>query len=1031
MDLHPLTRSIQSPALSFRDKCCTLTLFSSPLQTDLISLSMHLLLLLLFLCFLAGGNSTTGDEEIRALLELRESLFADNNVTFRSWRAGQSSCSFYGIKCDSAGFVAEVDLTRAGVSGVVSFASLCRLPHLSVLSLGSNSLSGTISLDLRNCTRLVRLDLAGNALAGEVPDLAALSQLQVLNLSRNHLGGALPLASLANLTALRALGLSGNAFDPGPFPEVVTTLPNLEWLSLYASKILGAIPPSIGNMTELVDLELFSNYLTGEIPSEITRLSKVKTLELYNNSLSGRFPAGFGNLSRLAYFDASRNQLEGDLSELRRLDNLVSLQLYMNEFSGEVPPEFGEFRYLTNLSLYMNRLSGPLPHNLGSWAAFYFIDVSTNFLTGRIPPDMCKGSTMMALLMLENNFTGEIPASYANCSSLVRFRVSNNSLSGVVPAGLWSLPKLNILDLASNTFEGSISADIGHAKSLYQLFLNKNKFSGELPTEIGEATSIVNMDLSYNQFSGMIPLNIGDLKNLQSINFGYNAFSSKIPDSVGSCASLNSINLTVNNLTGPIPVTLGELTRLNSLDLSNNQLSGEIPASLATLKLSALDLSNNRLAGAIPAALSISAYNGSFNENPGLCVGGRGTTNSLSSVRRCSTVKMRYSEEFRNTVTSFLAVVAVILVCVGLYIVLWNWKRRADGSGIVSTIKKDLSWDLKSFRVLAFDEQEILDAIKPENVIGKGGSGEVYRVELANGEVVAVKHIMHDPLRDTKERSSASLIGGSGRGKRFSAAREFEAEVATLSTVRHTNVVKLYCSITSEESSLLVYEYLRNGSLWDRLHMAAPSPWKTVELGWTERLEIALGAARGLEYLHHGWDRPILHRDIKSSNILLDDRFKPCIADFGLSKVLHSGGDASSTHVIAGTHGYIAPEYAYTWKVNEKSDVYSFAVVLMELVTGRRPVEEEFEESKDIVKWVSKRVGSKAGVMSLVDGRIPEWAKSEAVKVLRVAVMCTAAIPAMRPSMRTVVQMLEEAGKSRALEAGNCRRKEASQKLKM
>ncbi|XP_074587477.1 receptor-like protein kinase 7 [Curcuma longa] len=990
---------------------------------------MRLLLLLLYLCFLAGGNSTTGDEELRALLELRETLFADNNVTFRSWRAGQPSCSFDGIKCDSAGFVTEIDLTGAGVSGVVPFASLCRLPHLSALSLGSNSLSGTISLDLRNCTRLLRLDLANNALAGKVPDLAPLSQLQVLNLSRNHLGGAFPWASLANLTALRALGLAENAFDPSPFPEVVTTLPNLEWLYLFASEIRGAIPPSIGNMTELVDLELASNSLTGKIPSEITRLSKVRALELYNNSLSGRFPAGFGNLSQLAYLDASRNQLEGDLSELRRLDNLVSLQLYMNGFSGEVPPEFGEFRHLTNLSLYMNRLSGPLPQNLGSWTEFYFIDVSTNFLTGRIPPDMCKRNTMMGLLMLENNFTGEIPPSYANCSSLVRFRVSNNSLSGVVPAGLWSLPNLNILDLASNTFEGSISPGIGHAKSLYQLYLNKNKFSGDLPTEIGEATSMVNMDLSYNQFSGMIPLSIGDLKNLQSLNFGYNAFSRKIPDSVGSCSSLNSINLTVNNLTGPIPATLGELTRLNSLDLSNNQLSGEIPASLSTLKLSALDLSNNRLDGAIPAALSISAYNGSFNENPGLCVSGSGT-DSLSSVRRCSKVKRRFSEQFSATMTSFLAVVAVILVCVGFYIVLW--KRRADGSDIVGTIKKDISWDLKSFRVLGFDEHEILDAIKPENLIGKGGSGEVYRVELASGEVVAVKHILHDPSRDTKERGPASLIGGYGRGQRRLAAREFEAEVATLSAVRHANVVKLYCSITSEESSLLVYEYMRNGSLWDRLHMAAPSPGKTVELGWEERLEIALGAARGLEYLHHGWDRPILHRDIKSSNILLDDCFKPCIADFGLSKVLHSGGDASSTHVIAGTHGYIAPEYAYTWKVNEKSDVYSFAVVLMELVTGRRPVEEEeFEESKDIVQWVSKRVGSKAGVMSLVDGRIPEWAKLEAVKVLRVAMMCTAAIPAMRPSMRTVVQMLEETGRSRALKAGNGGGKEASEKLNL
>jgi serine/threonine protein kinase len=216
--------------------------------------------------------------------------------------------------------------------------------------------------------------------------------------------------------------------------------------------------------------------------------------------------------------------------------------------------------------------------------------------------------------------------------------------------------------------------------------------------------------------------------------------------------------------------------------------------------------------------------------------------------------------------------------------------------------------------------------------------------------------------------------------------------------------VKLYCSITSEDSSLLVYEYLPNGSLWDRLHTNGK-----MELDWETRYEIAVGAAKGLEYLHHGCERPVIHRDVKSSNILLDEFLKPRIADFGLAKIVNANAIKDSTHIIAGTHGYIAPEYGYTYRVNEKSDVYSFGVVLMELVTGKRPSETEFGENKDIVSWVHGKTRSKEKFMSVVDSRIPEMYKEEACKVLRTAVLCTATLPAMRPSMRAVVQKLEDA----------------------
>ncbi|KAK4387647.1 Receptor-like protein kinase [Sesamum angolense] len=182
-----------------------------------------------------------------------------------------------------------------------------------------------------------------------------------------------------------------------------------------------------------------------------------------------------------------------------------------------------------------------------------------------------------------------------------------------------------------------------------------------------------------------------------------------------------------------------------------------------------------------------------------------------------------------------------------------------------------------------------------------------------------------------------------------------------------------------------------------------------IVLDWETRYEVALGAAKGLEYLHHGCDRPVIHRDVKSSNILLDEDLKPRIADFGLAKIVQANSSKESTQIIAGTHGYIAPEYAYTNKVNEKSDVYSFGVVLMELVTGKRPIEPEFGENKDIVDWVCGKLKTKESVVSLVDSAIHEVHRENAIKVLKVAILCTARLPTLRPTMRTVVQMLEEA----------------------
>ncbi|KAI4337552.1 hypothetical protein L6164_015952 [Bauhinia variegata] len=941
--------------------------------------------LLCFLSLLAAGLES---DERQILLGLKVALEKSNANVFDSWNETSSLCSFRGIICNSEGSVREIDLSNQKLSGLLPFDSICLLQSLEKLSLGFNSLNGKVAEDLKNCVKLRYLDLENNNLSGPFPDISPLSQLQYLYLKKNGFSGAFPWKSLVNMTGLVQLSVGDNPFDETPFPTEAVNLKNLNYLYLSKCTLTGKIPAGIGNLTELINLEFSQNFISGDIPAEIGKLQKLQQLEFYKNSLTGKFPNGFRNLTSLKNFDASGNLLEGDLSELRFWTNLVSLQLYENNFSGQIPEEFGEFKQLVNLSLYRNRLTGPLPQKIGYRSKLYNIDASENFLNGSIPPDMCNMGNMSYLLLLQNKLTGEIPASYANCLTLRRFRVSNNSLSGAIPAGIWGLPQAEIIDIELNLLEGSVTSDIKNAKNLAQINARKNRLSGEIPEEISKASKLTRIDLSENQISGEIPVGIGELKQLSTLHLQNNKLSGSIPSSLGSCNSLSDIDMAKNSLSGEIPSSLGSLPSLNSLNLSYNDFSGEIPVSFTSLRLSLLDLSNNHLRGPIPQGLAIQAYQGSLNGNPDLC-----SLDELSSFRRCS-ANSGISEAVRTLIICFAGGLILLLVCLVLYLQLKQKEKYRERS------LKEESWDVKSFHLLSFTEDEILDSIKQENLIGKGGSGNVYKVTLSNGKELAVKHIWNtDSTGRKKSRSSSPMLAN-----RSEKSTEFDAEVQTLSSIRHVNVVKLYCSITSEDSSLLVYEYFPNGSLWDRLHTG-----RNMELDWDTRYEIAVGTAKGLEYLHHGCERTVIHRDVKSSNILLDEFLKPRIADFGLAKIVQAKVSKDSTHVIAGTVGYIAPEYGYTCKVNEKSDVYSFGVVLMELVIGKKPIEPEFGDNKDIVRWVCRKVQRKGCMTSVVDSRIPEWCKDEAIKVLKIAILCTAELPALRPTMRNVVQMLEDA----------------------
>ncbi|XP_068655129.1 receptor protein-tyrosine kinase CEPR1-like [Aristolochia californica] len=876
-------------------------------------------------------------------------------------------CNYFGVACDDLGYVTKLDLFGWSLVGRLPPNICLLLSRLRILRLGRNLLRGGFPVGITNCSLLEELDLGFTNLTGGVPDLSPLESLKVLNLSYNIFSGDFPV-SFTNLTNLEVVDFNENPeFSMWKLPEEITKLQKLERMILTTCSLRGTIPAFIGNLTSLYDLELSGNYLVGSIPREIGQLKNLRLLELYFNQLSGTLPEELANLSTLTDFDASVNRLTGVIPEsICRLPKLSVFQLYSNSLVGRIPQVIGNSTTLTTLSLYENSLTGELPTNLGKFSKLNLLEVSENRLWGQLPPDVCRGGNLQYFLVLDNQFSGGIPEEYSKCLPLLRFRVSSNRLSGYIPEGILSLPHAYIIDLGYNNFVGSLPKSIGNAGNLSMLILKNNMLSGPLPPEIARATNLIKIDLSNNFFSGPIPSEIGQLGKLNLLYLQGNKLVSSIPKSLSSLTSLNVLNLSNNNLTGPIPDSLCDLLP-NSLIFSNNQLSGPVP--LPLLREGLID---------------------SFSGNPGLCVPNH-LNSSEQNIPICSKPNKR-----KRMSRIWLVAVSISIVVLGLLLFLKRWfsreKQVIDQEGLTSW--SSFSYDVRSFHKLSFDQREIVDALIDKNIVGRGGSGTVYKIELGSGQLIAVKKLWK---KKTKDPSSDQLFPD----------RELQAEVETLGNIRHNNIVKLYCCFSNSNSNLLIYEYMPNGNLWDALHRSKGA------LDWPTRHRIALGVAQGLAYLHHDLLPPIIHRDIKSTNILLNAEFQPKVADFGVAKVLQARGKDSTTTVIAGTYGYLAPEYAYSSKAAVKCDVYSYGVVLMELITGRKPIESEFGESKNVVFWVSQKVATREGAIDVLDKRLVGPYKDEMIQVLRIAIRCTCNTPSHRPTMNEVVQLL--------IEADNCR----------
>ncbi|CAM8936024.1 unnamed protein product [Rhodiola kirilowii] len=875
--------------------------------------------------------------------QMKKSLQGD---ALSSW-VSVSYCNYSGVVCDIEGFVTKVDIFGWSLVGKFPEKVCSYLPKLRVLRLGHNLLKGKFPDSITNCSFLDELDMSYTDLAGKLPDFRSMKSLKILKFPHTRFTGNFPISifSLSNLEEININEVRG--FNPWELPENLTNLHKLKVCILTSCNLQGHIPPSIGNLTSLNDLELSGNYFRGKVPKEVGQLKNLHGLELYYNQLRGSIPTELGNLTELVDLDMSANLLTGELPEsICRLPKLKGLQLYQNAITGEIPKAIGNSTTLTFLSLYSNFLTGKLPHNLGQLSPMITIELSENHLSGELPASVCNGGKLMYLLLLDNNFSGHIPERYTECINLLRFRVSHNCLEGSVPEKLFALPHAFIIDLSYNRLRGSFSKKIAYAANLSELFIQRNMITGPVPSEISRAQNLVKIDLSYNLLSSIIPSEIGNLRKLNILMLQGNKLTSSIPESISSLKSLNLVDLSDNLLTGRIPESLTDLLP-NSINLTNNRLSGPIPPQF--VKEGLLDI---------------------FSGNAGLCV----SVNLRVSDSNFPPCSVNHSKKKVTNTWSIVLTLMVIVVVVALLL------PHCYLFGVHSSVR----YEVRSFCRNSLDPLQLLEGIQEANIIGHGGSGTVYKVIMNNKKTVAIKKLNQHSLD----------FGFTGWQK------ETKAEVMTLGGIRHINIIKLYCLLSTLDNHLLVYEYMENGNLWDALHSG------NIHMNWITRRQIALGIAQGLAYLHHDLIPPIIHRDIKSSNILLDVDYQPKIADFGIAKILSKTGPDSTTSGIAGTYGYLAPEYSYSSMATRKCDVYSFGVVLMELITGRKVVEEAFGEGSNIVDWVAAKADTIEQASEVLDEQLAISSSEKMFQLLQIAIRCTNKSPTLRPTMKEVLESL-------------------------
>ncbi|XP_050145026.1 probable LRR receptor-like serine/threonine-protein kinase At1g56130 isoform X2 [Malus sylvestris] len=930
------------------------------------NMKMKLMMRILLLCFLScfwfqlsfTQNATTDPSEVRAL-----------NSIFEQWntQAAPGLWNISGEPC-SGSAINGTDIFAINPAIVCNCSydnnATCHITKLRVYALNKRGVFPEEFVALRYLTFL---SIGTNSFYGPIPkELGNLKELTYLDIGPNNFSGTLP-QELGNLVKLERLYMDSCGLG-GEIPSTFAKLTNMQVLWALDNPFSGKIPDFIGNWTQLFSLRLHGNSFEGPIPtsfSQLTSLDELLISDIYNGSSSLDFIKNLKGLTNLILRNAL---ITGTIpSDIGEYQNLQTLDLSFNNLTGQLPSSLFNLSSLTSLFLGNNSLSGPLPSQKGY--QLQTIDLSYNFLLGSFPQWV---TTTSQLNLVVNNFT---------------FDSSNITLPGLNCLQRNFPCNRNAPRYANFSVKCGGKQMTGSDGILYE-----TEDSALGPTTFNvtstEKWAVSNAGLFYKG------KNQSFLINTDAQVTGTDVTPELFHSSRVSPGSLRYYGLGLEN--GPYTVTLhfAETVYENRTSQTWKSLGRRVFDIYIQGTRKTKDFDISKEAGGVNRAV-VRKFNVSVSENYleiHLFWVGKGTCSIPADGHYGPLIAaVHAASDFIPTVSGLppntpgkksriglivsiavpIGVVSLLLISAILYM-RRKKSEKEDDEDILGLGPRPNTFSYAELRAATKD-------FNPSNKLGEGGYGPVYKGTLSDGRVMAVKQL-----------SVASHQGKS----------QIVSEIATISAVQHRNLVKLYGCCIEGSHRILVYEYLENKSLDHALFGTSH-----LHLDWPTRFNILLGTARGLAYLHEESRPRIVHRDVKASNILLDAKLSPKISDFGLAKLY----DDEKTHIstrVAGTIGYLAPEYALFGHLTEKADVFGFGVVILEILSGRPNSYNNLDLEKIyLLEWVWT-LHENDQTLGLVDPRLTKFDETEATRLIRAALLCTQGSPMARPSMSRVVAML-------------------------
>ncbi|XP_037469257.1 putative leucine-rich repeat receptor-like serine/threonine-protein kinase At2g24130 [Triticum dicoccoides] len=933
-----------------------------------------------------GAAAAVLADDRSALLDFLSGVSADPGGALADWGRSPRFCNWTGVACGRGPAdrrrVTQLVLSGRGIHGVVSPA-LGRLSFLTVLDLSSNALAGEIPEEIAALSRLTQLSLTNNLLEGAIPaGIGLLQELYYLDLSGNRLSGGIPETLFCNCSALQYMDLANNSLA-GDIPYAAECrLPSLRYLLLWSNELSGPIPPALSNSAILEWVDFESNYLAGELPSKVfDRLPRLQYLYLSYNNLSSH--------------DSNTN-LDPFFHSLSNCTRLQELELAGNGLGGRLPPFIGELsRSFRQIHLEDNAISGSIPPNISGLVNLTYLNLSNNLVNGSIPPDLSRMRRLEQLYLSNNFLSGEIPRSIGELPHLGLLDLSGNRLAGAIPDTFSNLTQLRRLMLHHNCLAGAIPPSLGECDNLEILDLSYNGLQGEIPSHVAAMSNLkLYLNLSNNHLEGSLPLGLSKMDMILALDLSSNELAGTIPSQLGGCVALEYLNLSGNALRGTLPEAVAALPFLEEIDVSRNVLSGALPEALqVSTSLREADFSYNNFSGVVPRAgvlANLSAA--SFRGNPSLCSAGH-----IPGIATCGARRADHRRAVVPAAFGIVAAVCMMLCAAGCRSMATARARRW------STWRVDIeeqASEREHPRISYRELSEATDGFAESRLIGAGRFGRVYEGTLRGSALVAVK-----VLADPKGGGEVSV--------------SFKRECEALRRTRHKNLIRVITTCSTASFNALVLPLMPHGSLEAHLYPHDDSGGGGSRLGFRQLVGIASDVAEGMAYLHHYAPVRVVHCDLKPSNVLLDEGMRAVISDFGIARLL-AGAEASSsstssddsaapcnsiaTGLLQGSVGYIAPEYGLGGHPSARGDVYSFGVLILELLTGKRPTDVIFDEGLTLHDWVRRHYPHDvaAAVAHAPWRRGGAVADMAVVELIELGLACTQHSPALRPTMADV-----------------------------